>query len=54
MAVLGEVVVIDGGAEARFVAANVNGPPTAPVEIFWMATVAGLGVLVYEHVIASP
>ena len=49
-----EVVVMDGGAEARFVEVNVNAPPTAPVVIFWMATVAGFGVLVKVHVTASP
>ena len=48
------VVAMDGGAEARLVAVKVKAPPIAPVVIFWMATVAGLGVLVYEHVIASP
>lgn len=49
-----EVVVMDGGAEARLVAVNVNAPPMAPVVIFWMATVAGFGVLVKEQVMASP
>ena len=48
------VVVIAGGAEARFVAENVNAPPTAPVVIFWMATVAGFVVLVKMHAMASP
>ena len=49
-----EVVVMDGGAEARFVEVNVNAPPIAPVVIFWMATVAGFGVLVKVQLMASP
>ena len=49
-----EVVVMDGGAEARFVEVNVNAPPIAPVVIFWMATVAGFGVLVKLQLMASP
>ena len=49
-----EVVVIEGGAEARFVWVKVNAPPIAPVVIFWMATVAGFGVLVKVQLMASP
>jgi hypothetical protein len=48
------VVVIAAGFEAKFVATNVNGPPIAPVVIFCKVTVAGLGVLVNVHEIASP
>ena len=49
-----EVVVMDGGAEARFVEVNVKAPPTAPVVIFWIATVAGFGVLVKVQLMSSP
>ena len=48
------LVVIDGSADARFVAVKVKAPPIAPVVIFWMATVAGLGVLVKVQLMASP
>ena len=48
------VVVMAVGFDARFVAANVNGPPIAAVVIFCKATVAVLGVLVNVHEIASP
>ena len=54
VAVLVLVVVIAAGAEARFVAAKVNGPPMAPAVIFCRATVAVFGVLVKVHVIESP
>lgn len=54
VAVFVDVVVIAVGAEARFVALKVNGPPTAPEVIFCNATVAGLAVLVNVHAIESP
>jgi hypothetical protein len=54
VAVLVVVVVIAVGAEARFVAANVNGPPIAPDVIFCRVTVAGFAVLVKVQEIESP
>ncbi len=54
VAVLVEVVLIAVGAEARFVAAKVKGPPIALVVIFCNATVAGFGVLVNMQEMASP
>ena len=48
------VVVMEGGTEARFVAVKVKAPPIAPVVIFCMATVVGLGVLVKVQLMASP
>ena len=54
VAVLGDVVVIAAGAEARFVAANVKGPPMALAVIFCKATVAVLGVFVNVQVTESP
>jgi hypothetical protein len=54
VAVLMEVVVIAGGAEARFVDVNVNGPPIAPDVIFCTATVAGFAVLVNVQASESP
>jgi hypothetical protein len=47
-------VVMDAGAEARFVAVYVNAPPIAPTVTFCSATVAALAVLVNVHVMASP
>ena len=47
-------VVMLGGAEARLVAVKVNGPPIAPVVIFWIATVAGFATLVKVQPRASP
>ena len=52
--VAADVVVIAAGFVTRFVDAKLNGPPTAPMVIFWIATVAGFGVLVKLHAIASP
>ena len=52
--VLADVVVIAAGFVTRFVDAKLNGPPTAPTVIFCKLTVAGLGVLVKLHAIASP
>lgn len=52
--VLVAVVVIAVGAEARFVALKVNGPPMALLVIFCKATVAGLAVLVNVQEMASP
>jgi hypothetical protein len=40
------VVVMFAGTAERLVAVKLNGPPAAPVVVFWMATVAGLAVLV--------
>jgi hypothetical protein len=54
VAVLGDVVEIAAGADARLVAAKLNGPPMAPDVIFCKATVAGLAVLVKVQEIASP
>lgn len=54
VAVLADVVVMAVGFEAKLVAAKVNGPPMAAVVIFCNETVAGLGVLVKVHAIASP
>lgn len=45
-AVLAAVVVMLAMADAKLVAVNVNGPPTAPAVIFCRANVAGLGALV--------
>lgn len=49
-----ELVVIFAGLLAKFVCVNVKGPPAAPNVTFLMATVAGSGVLVNVHEIASP
>ena len=46
VAVLAATVVMLAGAEAKFVAVNVNGPPKAPDVIFCKANVAGFGALV--------
>lgn len=52
--VLVAVVVIAGGADARFVAVKVNDPPIAPTVLFCSVTVAVLGVLVKTHDTESP
>ena len=44
------VVVIPAGAEERFVAVKVNGPPNEPVVIFWIATVGNFAALVKVQV----
>ena len=54
VAIPAPVVVIAVGFEAKFVAANENGPPIAAVVIFCKATVAVLGVFVNVHAMASP
>ena len=38
-------MVIAAGVEVKLVALKVNGPPAAPVVVFWMATVAVPAVL---------
>ena len=43
-------VVIPAGAEERFVAVKVNGPPNEPVVIFWIATVGSFAALVKVQV----
>ncbi len=45
-AVLAATVEIPAGAEERFVAVKVNGPPNEPVVIFWIATVGRFAALV--------
>jgi len=45
------VVVMAAGAAARFDTEKLNGPPNAPVVVFWIATVADLAVLVMAQVI---
>lgn len=54
VAVFTAEVVIDAGAEARFVAVYVKAPPIAPTVTFCRATVAAFAVLVNVHVMASP
>jgi hypothetical protein len=53
VAVFKAVVVMLGGADARFVAVNANGPPTAPRVIFFKAKVVGLAALVKTQVICA-
>lgn len=54
VAVLGDVVEIAAGADARLVTAKLKGPPMAPAVIFRNATVAGFAVLVKVQAMASP
>ncbi len=44
--VLGAVVEILAGVEAKFVTVKINGPPKEPAVVFCKAKVGGLGALV--------
>jgi hypothetical protein len=46
-------VVMFVGADARFVAANVNGPPKKPSVVFFKAKVVGLAALVKVQAICA-
>ena len=52
-ATFADAVEIFAGVEARLVCVKLNGPPAAPRVIFLNATVAGIGVFVKVHAIAS-